>query len=185
MIIFVDLDKTLILNDTTLFAFKKYVRSKPLVQILKLLLSGKTSLKKEITMHIDWKKENLLINSQLFMILKKFRENGDELILISGSHTSVVESIAKRSNIFLAAYGSDNKSQLKFRKKLKFIQNLIGSDQFGYIGDAWRDSYIFKHAKDPILVSNSNIKKTILKKFLKIKNLSFCGKKEVFSLPKI
>lgn len=167
MIYIVDLDKTLIPYDTTFFSLNYVLKNRPLSEISKKIIKGKSNFKKYINECVDWNIANLFVSEEVykFLILKK--KHGHKLFLISGSDNFIVSTISKRFGIFDLAIGSNEiNPKLKYANKLKYIKKIAGKSEWAYLADAYQDSVIWHEAQESVLVSNSRIKFFIISIFM-------------------
>jgi len=184
MIYVVDLDKTLIPYDTTIFSLKYVLRNRPMSEILKNIIKGKPDFKKYINECIDWNIACLLVSEEVYKFLIMKKEHGHKLFLISGSNGFVVSTISKRLGIFDLAIGSDGiNPKLKYASKLQYIKKIAGKSKWSYLADAYQDSVIWREAHESVLVSNSRIKFFIISKFVNSKITQIKPGHSMISLP--
>jgi 4-hydroxybenzoate polyprenyltransferase len=153
--LFVDLDGTLIKTDTMIEAILSLLRTKPLalLEMLGWLAGGKVVFKAQLAKRISLDLSSLPTNLELVSYLKDEHEKGRELILISASHQSVVDSALKHFDFFSAGFGSGDKTNLKAKTKLQKIKQLTKKSFFAYAGDSSADVVIWHEAQEIILVN--------------------------------
>lgn len=171
MFVFVDLDRTIIPFDTTIHALKMVLINRPLIEVIKNLIKGKKCFKNYLLNNVDWDSIEYPINMSVFNYVNKMKNDGHTIYLLSGSNQKIVDAISTRLKIFDKSIGSNEDfPRLKFRNKLTYINQILGTCQWVYIADAYRDVVVWKKSTLPILVSNSQLKFFIISYF-KVKKL--------------
>jgi hypothetical protein len=159
MFIFVDLDRTIIPFDTTIYALKMVLINWPLIDVIKNLIKGKKCFKNYLLNNVDWDSIEYPVNMSVFNYVNKMKNDGHTIYLLSGSNQRIVDAISRRLKIFDKSIGSnEDYPKLKFSNKLFYINQVLGTRQWVYIADAYRDVVVWKEANSPILVSNSKLK---------------------------
>lgn len=187
--IFVDLDKTLITKNSSTVELMQLVSVSNLNSIRKLLLSflskGRAGVKESLTNlspEIDFSK--YYSSTVLSILASAKRENTED----SSSH-GAMEVTARRvlsnypikiDHYLTSTEGIRNKG----KQKLDSIQHWNGNtpkNPFVYIGDAYIDLVIMKHASESYFVGHRSI--FLIGKYIKrIKNISYCPNKRISSV---
>ena len=184
MIYVVDLDKTLIPYDTTIFSLKYVLRNRPMSEIFKNIIKGKSDFKKYLIECLNWNTVCVLVSEEVYKFLIMKKKHGHKLFIISGSDYFVVSTSSKRLGIFDLAIGSDRiNPKLKYASKLQYIQKIAGKSKWSYLADAYQDSVIWREAHESVLVSNSRIKFFIISRFVNSKLIDIKPGHSTISLP--
>ena len=156
--LYVDLDGTLIKSDVTFEALLLLVRRNVfyLALIPVWLLRGLAHLKQRLASLVEVPVDGIPFNEELLDYLRREKEKGRELILISASHHSQVERVAARVGLFDRVEGTRDDLNLKSHKKLTRIRQLNGDSGFAYAGNARADLPLWGAADQAILVNCSD-----------------------------
>lgn len=192
-IIIVDLDGTLIKTDSMIESVISVLKDNPLriFSLLSKLLKGKIDFKKYVFEHCDFSSfaGTFPVNNALVDYLKKEKENGSILYLVSASDERAVNDTTealKLTSLFDGIYGTTDTTNLKGENKLEFIRNTIApihnESEIIYCGDSSSDIELWKDESisGAVLVGNKTAK---LEK--KLAAINFNNKvKQVFSSEK-
>lgn len=146
-IIVCDLDGTLIKTDVFLEGFLQAVSINIkvlLVSVIRLVFSGIPASKRYLADNTDLNIETLPVNEQVLVYLRKKKQSGHRLFLISAADHKVVNKIADHLEIFEEAHGSFDEINLKGKNKAEFLVGKFGEESFEYIGDSRADFHIWK-----------------------------------------
>ena len=152
----VDLDGTYLKTDLLIETFLILLKNNffYIFYLPFLLLKGKSYLKsflaKHSSTHIDFK--NLPKNEELRDILKKKKEDGHEIYIVSASNELLLNDIEFYDSIFSATYGSSDEFNLKGKNKAEFLKKKFPKG-FIYAGDSKADIEVWKEAKQAIVVN--------------------------------
>src|SRR3989338_2573553 len=157
-IICVDLDGSLVLTDTlhetAIAAFKKNI-----FIVFKifywLLVKGRVYCKKQLSGSIDVSTLHLPVNQPLLLWLKKQKEAGCKLYLVTAEDQKIADTIAKQITIFETAFGTNWDLNLSGISKRDFLDQQFGSRQYVYVGNGRCDLTVFAHAAEAVVVNNS------------------------------
>ncbi|EKD77213.1 MAG: UbiA prenyltransferase, partial [uncultured bacterium] len=157
-IICVDLDGSLVLTDTlhetAIAAFKKNI-----FIVFKifywLLVKGRVYCKKQLSGSIDVSTLHLPVNQPLLLWLKKQKEAGCKLYLVTAADQKIADTIAKQIPIFETAFGTNWDLNLSGISKRDFLDQQFGSRQYVYVGNGRCDLTVFAHAAEAVVVNNS------------------------------
>ena len=164
----IDLDGTLIRTDMLLECLKLALK-KNVFQIFHILLwfilGGRPRLKKELAnLYADQiVYEKLPYQKDLINWLKKQKEKGKILILVTGSWHEIAKKIAMEVNLFDEVYGTEIGRNLTGQVKAKFLQALYPKG-FLYAGNEAKDLKVWKVSKQAVFVNLSeNVRKKAYK----------------------
>ena len=153
--LFVDLDGTLVRTDLLFESLLLLVRRNPLyLTIIPFwLLKGRAWLKHQIARRVKIDPAGLPYNEAFLVWLAGQRERGRAMTLISASDQRYVSAVAEHVGLFDAAIGSDGKTNLKARNKLRRIEEIVQGGKFAYAGDSRADVPVWAGAAEVLLVN--------------------------------
>ena len=153
--LFVDLDGTLVLGDTsTESAFALIRRNLVHMFLLPLwLLRGKAHLKKEVARRIALDVEHLPYRKGFIEFLQQKRAAGRELILATAANERHARQVADHLGLFDGVIASDDTLNLEGKHKLARMKAMSGDGAFDYAADDLADMVIFPHARRAIVVA--------------------------------
>ena len=153
----VDLDGTLIRTDCLQEAFLSAFKRNPLLLFaaLALLFKGKAALKTALSRWASINVERLPIRGKVLSYLKREKQQGRTLILVTATHQTIAEELARYHGIFGEVYGSDGRVNLKGNNKAEFLCRKFGEGGFDYIGDDASDLPVWKAARRSLVVAPS------------------------------
>lgn len=154
----VDLDGTLVNTDIFLENVLSMFKKNPW-QILRFplwLLRGKSYVKNKVLNNISIDFSALPYNEKLIQFLKKRSEEGQKLILVTGSTREVALGVAKHLNIFEEVHATHKKINLTAENKAFFLRSYYGAGQYDYVGNERADLPVWKTARTSYLVNTSN-----------------------------
>ncbi|MGD8926321.1 MAG: UbiA family prenyltransferase, partial [Thioalkalispiraceae bacterium] len=154
----VDLDGTLVLTDCL---------HESIIQLLKQnlfymfalpiwVLHGKAYFKDQIAKRVSLTAEFLPYNNSVLNYIKKRKSNTVEVYLVTASHQSIADNIAKHLGIFSGQFGSDSKHNYKGNNKAEFLDKQFGKGQYEYIGNDSADLSVWRHSGVATVASNNN-----------------------------
>lgn len=154
----VDLDGTLVKSDTLVDSLFVFLRQRPgsAFSLLAALAHGKAGFKAYVTGKVELDVVHLPYNRELLTYLQHEHERGRKIYLATGADQRLAERVARHLGIFAGVFGSDGATNLTGKNKLERLRNFIGSDQFGYIGNARADLPLLK-ASSEALVANPTL----------------------------
>ena len=171
----VDLDLTLIANDTLIMSIILKIKSK-LIYFFKMffwLLNGKAYFKSRVTKGIELAPDSLSYRKEVIDFILSEKSKGRKIILCSGANVETLKKISDYLNIFDEVYGSNEKINLTGYKKANFLVNKFGYKKFDYIGDSKKDIPVWDNSDNIYTVNINKNTKKILKnrnhKYIEIK----------------
>ena len=152
-----DLDGTLLRSDSLLESFLLLIKSRPAILFLIPLwwLRGKAFLKHEIARRTSLNPATLPYREDLLDFLRKRKESGKEVVLVTGSDRKIADAVANHLGIFSAVLASDGKTNLVGQAKLLALRELLGNKDFDYVGNGRADLAVWRAAKTSFVVSSS------------------------------
>lgn len=154
--LFVDLDGSLIKTNSLHEAAIILARMKPwLVFLLPLwLLRGQDFLWNKLAETVSINVGLLPYRPEVLEYLRDQRDQGREIILISGAHETIVSQVSRHLGLFSSHHGSTSGMHLVADRKLQVIRERIGDDHFDYLGDSRRDLVVWGECRKAIVVSD-------------------------------
>ena len=184
--IFVDLDKTLITKNSSTVELLQLVSVNNLNSIRKLLLlflsKGRAAVKESLTdlsPEIDFSK---YYSCTVLSILASAKRENIEIVLATGAMEVTARRVLSNYPIEIDNYLTSTEGiRNKGKQKLDSIQHWNGNtpqNPFVYIGDAYIDLVIMKHASESYFVGHRSI--FLIGKYIKrIRNISYCPNKRI------
>ena len=83
------------------------------------------------------------------------RQLGRRLIMVTGADYRIGRIVADHLSIFDDVIGSDGRTNMKGPVKLRAIRQLLGGDEFDYVGDDMADLVVLRAARRAFLVHPS------------------------------
>lgn len=148
----IDLDGTLVRTDTLFEAFAGALFRQPLETFAALLelRHGRAAFKRRLFELGECNYALLPLRYDLIDFIKRERETGREIHLVSAADQNVVEAVCERLGIFDTLKGSDGNENLKGIAKAKYLKDKY-PDGFGYAGDSTADVPVWKEAEEIII----------------------------------
>ena len=184
--IFVDMDKTLIIKNSSTVELLHFLSAHGLYSFIKLLplISGKSRavVKENLTnasRELDFSK---YFSANVLSILAQAKEENAEIVLATGAMEVTARRVLRNYPIRIDHYLTSTKEfRNKGVHKLKLIQHWSGNtpqDSFIYIGDAYIDLVIMKHAAKSYFVGHKAV--YLIGKYIKrIQNISYCPNRRI------
>ena len=152
----VDLDGTLIANDTTWMALRLFIRRHywqiPLLLIW--LRRGRAYLKQQLAARVQLDVEHLPYNEAVVQLLRECQAQGNAIYLVTASDNQIAQRItAHFDGLFTACYASDGRCNLRWQAKATHLCKIFGSRNFVYIGNSRDDLAVWQQAHSAIVVS--------------------------------
>jgi len=151
----VDLDGTLVKNDTLMDSLLLLVRTRPAsaVRVPLWLLRGKAALKAEVSARVVLDERHLPYNRRLVEYLDAERGDGRKLYLATGADRQLATRIANHLGIFEGVLASDGRTNLTAGNKLDGLRQTFGEEGYDYIGNAGPDLPLLEHAGAAMLAN--------------------------------
>ncbi len=151
----IDLDGTLVKNDTLVDSLLLMVRTHPadLRCIPGWIMRGKAVLKYEVGQRVHLDVAHLPYNQPLLAFLEQQRGLGRTLYLATGADTGLANRVAQQLGIFDGVLASDGATNLTGHNKLASFQARFGEHGYDYIGNARPDVPLLTHADVPMVAN--------------------------------
>ena len=152
----VDLDNTLIFADTMFLLWLQVLKKNPILAfyaIFIFLFTGSAQAKHFLTCHGHLDIENLPYNQPLIIWLRKQKEKGHPIWLVTGCNQFIANRIALYLSFFDGVLASDKQNNLVSQKKAMALKNHFAS--FIYIGDHKQDLAVWDIADESGIVCHN------------------------------
>jgi 4-hydroxybenzoate polyprenyltransferase len=146
------LDGTLVKSDTLVDSLLVLLRTRPALALglPSRLVHGKAAFKAFISSSISLDVAHLPYNRKVVQFLQEEHRRGRAIYLATGADASIARRVAGHLGIFTGVLGSDGVTNLTGANKLDKLRRHLGSDAFGYIGNARPDLPLLVHATEPM-----------------------------------
>jgi 4-hydroxybenzoate polyprenyltransferase len=152
--LYVDLDGTLMKTNSLHEAIIALLRTRPwnVFRLLYWLTRGQAYLWHRLSQQITLNAALLPYRQEVLDYLERERAANRKIVLISGAHEAVVESVAQHLGVFDDYLGSNESIHLVAHHKLSAIARHDGQKPFSYMGDSSDDICIWKSSLQAIVV---------------------------------
>lgn len=156
-ILCVDLDGTLVRTDTIYEILAYLFKNKIGIFFLVVLaiFRGRPYFKKKLFEAYPDIPLVLPFNKEFLEYLKNEKENGRKLVLVTAANQGVADKFAREIPLFDAAFGSDEKRNLKSHEKAAFLNSLYGKGEYDYAGNSSADYAVWESTHEAIVVNAS------------------------------
>ena len=153
----VDLDGTLIANDTTWTLVRLFVRQHrwQIPLLLAWLLRGRAYLKQQLAVCVQLDVASLPYNHSVLQLIETYREQGNPIYLVTATDQRVAQQVCAHLNFFTDCYASDGVCNLRHKAKAALLCKTFGTRNFIYVGNSRDDLAVWQQAHSAIVVSNS------------------------------
>lgn len=163
-IILVDLDRTLISQDSTLLCLMQLLKKNPWETLSKGLIGPKKKFKEFLIANaeldeIDWK-----YNEGVKNYIENSFKRGHQVFLFTGAPERVARHFVRDLPIFSGFYSSDSQVRLKFQEKARLANDIFGIRNYDYIADSFRDRHVWKYANICLAPKTRFLLRVILRK---------------------
>jgi 4-hydroxybenzoate polyprenyltransferase/phosphoserine phosphatase len=172
----VDLDGSLVRTDTFSECILGGVRTRPLQAIRTLLAmptSGRAHTKRRFAELFDLNVDTLPYSSSLIEHIRKEKERGQQVVLVTGADSTIAQRVAARVRLFDQVIASNGLQNITGSAKLDVLRESFGDDGFEYIGDSVADLPIWR-ACGLAKVANPSIWVGLLLWLAKIPSVAVC-----------
>ena len=152
----VDLDGTLIKTDILMRSTMALIRSRPFCSLRMplWLLRGRAYLKRQIAVRTAFDPAALPYNATLLDMLRKAKENGRSLLLVTASDLIMAKPIADYLGLFDEVLGSDGTRNLEGGVKAAILKERFGTGGFDYAGNGLADLRVWECCREAIVVGD-------------------------------
>ena len=154
--VFVDLDGTLVKEDTTIVALLNLIKKKPylLPSLCFSLLKGRSHLKHEISKNLYIDISKLTVNEPVLEYIKELKKDGHTLYLASGTVFQIAQMVADKVGIFHSVIATTEAVNMVSANKKKAIKAI--APKYMYLGNSRADLKVWDEATEIVIVSKSN-----------------------------
>ena len=166
----VDMDGTLIYNDTLRQALWRFIQWYPwrLGWVLFWLSRGRAYLKQQLAQRVHLNIASLPYNRTFINWLIVEKNRGRKIILATAMDKKVATAVASHIGIFDAVLASDGKTNLRAQAKAQLLNRYYGRKKYIYAANARDDLAVWRHARYAIVV-NANVR--VLKRAQRIADI--------------
>lgn len=167
----VDLDGTLVYEDTTIILLKKITLEKPvkIVGLFSKLYFGRAAFKAYLSNLVTLDVTKLKCNESLLEWLFFEKKQGRAIILCSGAPKDVVKAVFEEFKIFSEYHSSTPTCNLTGKNKAKLLVSKYGPLNFDYVGNSSDDCHVWREARRCIIANiNESVRKKLKKFSIKV-----------------
>lgn len=173
-VICIDLDRTFLIQDTTFVILYSFVlkdfRNRIFPLVMLLLKFDKDIIKNTIIEEFDYSTINWKVNESVLNFIIHKKNLGHKIHLVTGSNYNIAKYIAGKYKVFDFIHTSGPGFKLKGKTKAKYLAKYFGEYEFIYIGDSYKDIFVWK-LSDTAYCPRRKIFKFLL--LFRILNLNF------------
>jgi len=153
----VDLDGTLIKTDLLWESIARLLQRNPfrLFSILFWWTCGRAFLKQQLARRVSIDPATLPYNQPFLAFLREQKNAGRKLILATAFDKRGAMLVANHVGLFDEVLGSDGKTNLRGKNKLKKLTEKFGERGFDYAGNSSTDLAVWRGAREAIVVNTS------------------------------
>lgn len=151
----VDLDGTLIRNDTLQLAIRKLLRRNPCYALALLwwLLHGRAYLKQQVAQRVSLDPVQLPYNETFLAWVKQQKQQGRLLVLVTATDQRFAKAVADHLGIFDVVIASDGRTNVRSKNKRDALNQRFGQGQYDYAGNDYPDIAVWKATHRAIVVN--------------------------------
>lgn len=165
----VDLDGTLIYEDTTWLSVKKFVKSTPLryLFLLAWLLKGRAYLKQKLATYVTLEKHEWTIDPIVLNFINKEKAQGRTVYLVTATDEKVARQVAETLSCFEGILASNGHINLRADAKAQALIDRFGNRKFSYIGNSQDDFKVWDHSYKVLVAPSASpsVKKEAQKRY--------------------
>ena len=153
----VDLDGTLIANDTTWLAVRLFVQRNvwQAHHLLAWLWRGRAYLKQQLASRVQLDIANLPYNHEVMQLITAYQQQGNSLYLVTATDQRIAQQVCAHLKFFDGYYASDGTCNLRHQAKAALLCQTFGASKFIYIGNSRDDLAVWQQAHSAVVVSDS------------------------------
>ncbi len=176
----VDVDGSLLKTDLLLESFWAALGRHPVLCLLTVLrfALNRPMLKMKLADLAALNIEILPIRGEIIDLIEKARSDGREVVLASGSHISMVESLSERVGLRTRAFGTDGPVNLTGHHKAAALVTRFGEGGYAYIGDSAVDIPVWQAgAGGYVVAARGRLMRKIVAAGVKVHQIGGRGKR--------
>jgi len=145
-ILAVDLDRTLIRQDSTLLCLRHLLRRNAFSTVKQAIKLSKIDFKNYLIENTDFAKLNWRYNKSIKEHVTSCYESGISIFLVTGAPEKIAVMIVKDLEFFAGYFCSGEEVILKYERKVELLIEKFGTRNFDYIGDSLGDRHVWRSA---------------------------------------
>ncbi len=153
--VFVDLDGSVIASDLTWECLVRLLRTRPLdmLRVPIWLLKGRAYFNQELAKRCDLNPGALPYRQEVLAVLREERKCGMRIVLITAADHALARRVADHLDLASGILASHDKISCTGERRLAAILKEADGKPFGYIGNARKDSEVWKAASQLTVVA--------------------------------
>ena len=165
----VDLDRTLLVGDSTWLVLLKILQSSGSRSIfLKLPTLGWKQFKVQAVDAINLDEIKWNIDHNVMGLISKRKNEGFRVHLVTGSGSAISSFIFRRYPCFDSHHHSTKNLKLKGKAKAIYLSEVFGERNFEYVGDSFKDVHVWRVSKSGYFPSRFRFKFLFHKRKLRL-----------------
>lgn len=152
----VDLDHTLIHTDSLWILLRGVMQYPHLWQEIFWPFS-RSHMKHKLAQYVRFCPKRLRYHKTLLEDIRTWRKEGRQVLLVTGAPEKIAAQVAHHMAIFTQSVGSTQHLNLSGKIKGQYLKTLFGENKFLYIGDSWKDLFVWRWAAGIGIVSRSRV----------------------------
>jgi phosphoserine phosphatase len=151
----IDLDGTLIFEDTVRLAAMQLIKKNPfyLVLIGFWLLRGIAHMKRQLAQRTTIDPRALTYNTALLEWIKSEKASGRKIVLASATDKIYADAVANYVGIFYDVVASEGHLNLRRKNKALALDQRYGIKNYDYAGNSRDDLIVWQHSRQAIVVN--------------------------------
>ena len=151
----VDLDGTLIKTDLLWESLTQWLRKNPFGGLMALFwwMRGRAFLKQRLAELVRINPAMLPVNEKFLVWLREQKASGRKIVLATASDFQMAKPVADYFGFFDEVLGSDGRTNLRGKNKLKALVEKFGERGFDYAGNSSVDLAVWRGAHEAIVVN--------------------------------
>ena len=172
----VDLDGTLIKEDSLFLAVKSILLDRPFLglRFLPWIWRGRAYFKKRIADHYGLGVDQVTFNQAVVQYIEHEKKLSRKIILVSAANEQYARRLADHAGLFDQVLASDEHLNLKGSQKARELVRRYGSKGFDYMGNSISDIPIWKNARKAILVYRRPVELNLIKRWVNFDTIIQC-----------
>jgi len=151
-----DVDGTFLRTDMLLESFWRAMGRAPLhcLSICLGKFTDRAALKHDLAGIASLRVDLLPVNPQIADLVARSKQQGRQVVLASGSDSTLVKQLAEAHDLPDTPFASDGVTNLTGRRKAQALVQAFGVDGFDYAGNGPVDMAVWKQAENAIIVGD-------------------------------
>ncbi|MCV2371308.1 UbiA family prenyltransferase [Roseateles oligotrophus] len=154
----IDLDGTILVNDSLLECLFALARRRPLamLQLPIFWLKGRARLKQAMAAQAGLDIATLPMRAELLLLMREQHRRGRRLLLVTGADRLIARAVAERLPLFEEVMASDGRVNLSGAVKRDRLLARFGPRGFDYVGNGRADLPVWAAARQAWVLSSAN-----------------------------